>query len=562
MILQQKTARKLGKGAIMNKSKRVLILAIIILISVPVFAQNNGSQLEEAEIIIRKDRRITLPPATRNFEKIPQLPVTETNTDQDYSFKSFQYRLSPLEPSFRIVNYQGSQRLTPITSNFFKLGYGNYGTPYLEGYLGSKRQESYLFNVYVRHFSSRKGPVFDQNSGDGRTEAAVSAKYFSNVNKVSGSMNYSSQKVHFYGYNPVLDLESGDIEQRFTKFSADVLIENANKEQNFDYHFKTDWGFFRDSFNAKENKFNFDIGGFFIINENLRFSSTFLATLSKRQDIAEDNRSFMNFRPRLVYKANNLSLSGGFNLAGDNERSGGISFYPALEASYALSSGFRFYAGYEGDLEFNSLESSIRENPFLEAGFDLRNTEKRSDLYGGLDFELFEGFNLSSGVSLASLNNLAFYTNSISDSSRFEILYEDDKTNRLNVFSAVNFENPGVVRSSLRFDFYNYSLSSLDQPWHRPNFKAAFNTTIFPIEKLTVTTDFYYLGGLMALNGETTEVFELDDILDLNLGGRYKINERFDVFLQINNLFGKEYERYLNYPSRGIQFLGGLSVTF
>ncbi len=562
MILQQKTARKLGKGAIMNKSKRVLILAIIILTSVPVFAQNNGSQLEEAEIIIRKDRRITLPPATRNFEKIPQLPVTETNTDQDYSFKSFQYRLSPLEPSFRTVNYQGSQRLTPITSNFFKLGYGNYGTPYLEGYLGSKRQESYLFNVYVRHFSSRKGPVFDQNSGDGRTEAAVSAKYFSNVNKVSGSMNYSSQKVHFYGYNPVLDLESGDIEQRFTKFSADVLIENANKEQNFDYHFKTDWGFFRDSFNAKENKFNFDIGGFFIINENLRFSSTFLATLSKRQDITEDNRSFMNFRPRLVYKANNLSLSGGFNLAGDNEQSGGISFYPALEASYALSSGFRFYAGYEGDLEFNSLESSIRENPFLEAGFDLRNTEKRSDLYGGLDFELFEGFTLSSGVSLASLNNLAFYTNSISDSSRFEILYEDDKTNRLNVFSAVNFENPGVVRSSLRFDFYNYSLSSLDQPWHRPNFKAAFNTTIFPIEKLTVTTDFYYLGGLTALNGETTEVFELDDILDLNLGGRYKINERFDVFLQINNLFGKEYERYLNYPSRGIQFLGGLSVTF
>ena len=126
----------------------------------------------------------------------------------------------------------------------------------------------------------------------------------------------------------------------------------------------------------------------------------------------------------------------------------------------------------------------------------------------------------------------------------------------------MNFESPGKVRSSLRFDFYNYKMATLAEAWHRPNFKAALNTTIFPVDKLTVTTDVYYLGGLMALNGETTEVFELDDIIDLNLGARYEINDRFGVFLQMNNLLGKEYERYLNYPSRGIQFLGGLSVTF
>ena len=546
----------------MNKLLKLSILTYVILVSTQLMAQQGQGQLEEAEIVIRKDRRITLPPATRNFEKIPSLPVTESDTKQQYSFQSFQYKLNPLDPSFRTVNYQGNQRLNDLTSNFLKVGYGNYGTPYLESYLGSKRHDSYLFNLYVRHLSSKKGPVFDENSGEGRTEAAIGAKYFSNVNKVSGSMNYTSQKVHFYGYNPLLDIAAGDIEQRFTRFSTNVLIENANKEQNFDYHFKTDWVFFKDALNARENKFNFDVGGFYIANEDLRFNFDLIATLSKRQDTQEDNRSYLDFKPRAVYRTNGFTINAGFNLAGDNGANKGLSIYPVLKADYALSSGFRIYAGYEGDIEFNSVESSIGENPFLEADFDLRNTAKTSDISAGLDFQLFEGFTLSSGVSYASLNNLQFITNSIADSTRFEILYDGGKTDRLDVFGAVNFESPGKVRSSLRFDFFNYSLATLAEAWHKPNFKAAFNSTIFPMPKLAVTTDLYYLGGLKALNGETTEVFDLDDIIDLNLGGRYEVNDRIGVFLQINNLFGKEYERYLNYPSRGIQFLGGLSVSF
>lgn len=561
-IAQKWIQHKFRKEATMNKLTRLSIVGLFIIGTGSLLAQQGQGQLEEAEIVIRKDRRITLPPATRNFEKIPQLPVSETDTKQQYSFKTFQYSLSPLVPAFRTVNYQGNQRLSDLTSNFLKLGYGNYGTPYVEGYLGSKRHESYLFNLYVRHLSSKKGPVFDENSGEGRTEAAIGAKYFSNVNKVSGSMNYSSQKVHFYGYDPVLDLEPGDIERKFTRFSTNVLIENANKEQNFDYHFKTDWIFFRDSYEARENKFNFDVGGFFIVNEDLRFNIDLLATLSKRQDTEEDNRSYLNFRPRAIYRTNGFTFNAGFNLAGDNGFNKGLSIYPVIKADYALSSGFRIYAGYEGDLEFNSVESSISENPFLEADFDLRNTEKVSDITAGLDFQLFDGLTLSSGVSYATLNNLQFITNSISDSTRFEILYDGDKTDRLDVFGAVNFEKAGKVRSSLRFDFYNYSLATLTEAWHRPNFKAAFNSTIFPIEKLAITTDLYYLGGLKALNGETTQVYDLDDIIDLNLGGRYEVNDRIGVFLQINNLFGKEYERYLNYPSRGIQFLGGLSVSF
>ena len=82
------------------------------------------------------------------------------------------------------------------------------------------------------------------------------------------------------------------------------------------------------------------------------------------------------------------------------------------------------------------------------------------------------------------------------------------------------------------------------------------------MDKLQVSLDFYYMGGLVGLNGETGLAQDLDDIFDMNLGGQYDINDRFDVFLQVNNLFGKEYQRWLNYPSRGLQALAGVSITF
>lgn len=549
--------------------KRFLsILVVSCFVTIQAFAQGGTGRLEEeAEIVIRKDRKIVLPPATRNFEKIPQLPVSTVANKQTYLFRKFNYSLNPLEPFFQTANYRSSQPTADFTSNYVKAGYGNYSTPYFEGYIGSKKSEDYVFNLYVRHLSSKNGPVFDENSGSGKTEAAIGGKFFNGINTVSGSLNYTSQKVHFFGYNPVLDLTSDAIEQKFSRFSANVGIEKTERDETLNYSFKTDWVFFRDDLAAKENKFNFDIDADYKLSENIKLSIGALAILSKREENAVDvNRNFLNLQPRVTYTGSGFMLSAGVNYAGDNDSGNGMSIYPAVEGSFNVNTGLRVYAGYEGTVTMNSLESSIEQNPFLRAAFELRNTETESDIYGGVEIDLSKGLRLNSGASLASLNNLQLFTNAATDSSRFEILYDDGTTDRLNIFSELNYESEGMVRSSLRFDFYDYKLSStnptLAEAWHLPSFKAAFNNTFFPIENMTVTADLYYMGGLNALNGETGQTFELNDIVDLNLGGRYQLNQQFGVFLQLNNLFGTKYQRFLNYPSRGIQFLGGISVSF
>ena len=70
------------------------------------------------------------------------------------------------------------------------------------------------------------------------------------------------------------------------------------------------------------------------------------------------------------------------------------------------------------------------------------------------------------------------------------------------------------------------------------------------------------MGGLAGLNRQSNLRTALNDIIDLNLQGKYDLKEEIGVFLQIRNIFGREYQRFLNYPNRGIQFLAGVALSF
>lgn len=536
-----------------------------------VYGQTGQGKLEgDPEIVIDKTRKITLPRANRNFEKIPQLPVNPAKAEQRYNFKTYNYSLSPLQPAFRAVRLDAVKDANgPITGNYVKAGYGNFGTPYLEAYLGSLKNENYVFNLYARHLSSKNGPVFDENSGSGDTDLGVAGKYFNGNNTISGALDYLSRKRHFYGYNPALDLAPDALEQKFTSFSAKLGVEKTNRDETSDYHFLTDWSFFKDAFNAKESQFSFDTGFGYRINDDLEVKIQGLATFSTREDTEKVSRSYVNLRPRLNYSGGSFKVSAGANFATDNDdltvfptAKDGFKIFPAIRLDVTPSQGVNIYAGYEGDLELNTFRSFADTNPFLQADFALFNTEKESDIFGGINLQLAEGVRLNAGVSLASLQRLPFFTNAITDSTRFEVLYDTDAVDRTNIFSEVAYESSGSFRTSLRFDFFDYKLATLADAYHKPQYQAVLNATIFPMEGLTVSSNLYYMGGLVGLNRESDIRTELDDIIDLSLEGKYDLNDQIGVFLQIQNVFGKEYERYLNYPSRGIQFLGGISVSF
>ena len=70
------------------------------------------------------------------------------------------------------------------------------------------------------------------------------------------------------------------------------------------------------------------------------------------------------------------------------------------------------------------------------------------------------------------------------------------------------------------------------------------------------------MSGLQARNFQTNREIKLDAIIDLNFKFTYLISDHFDVFVSANNILGKNYQRYLYYPTQGVNFLGGLSYSF
>ena len=76
------------------------------------------------------------------------------------------------------------------------------------------------------------------------------------------------------------------------------------------------------------------------------------------------------------------------------------------------------------------------------------------------------------------------------------------------------------------------------------------------------TLDAYYIGGLKNKNFVTATTVNLKPIVDLNLKIDYLLTRNFSAFASINNLLGKNYERYLYYPQQGLNFLAGLSFQF
>jgi hypothetical protein len=94
-----------------------------------------------------------------------------------------------------------------------------------------------------------------------------------------------------------------------------------------------------------------------------------------------------------------------------------------------------------------------------------------------------------------------------------------------------------------------------------------------PIEKLFIQANLNFMGGIKARGDQSfsvsppsiTIVYEtvnLKTIADLQLKADFKITDRISVFAEGNNLTNGKNMRWLNYPVRGVQLIGGASFKF
>ena len=562
----------------MNKILKIIYLSILFPVAFVHAQDNKGNErgeVTDAEFIIRKDRVLTLPNRPRNFERVPSIPQAEGKSNFTYDVRDFFFNLQPSKSSIQAHQKRFPSTTADLYHTMVKLGYGNYMSPLAEIHVNNLESDYLNYGVFLKHQGFYEGPVDKENSAEDHTNVRLNASYFTEFFEVFGELGYNRDRHHFYGYTPGTDVEAEDIQQIFNTIYGQGGIRNIDKEGPINYEAKLGLRLFNDDYSAREHEVNFSGLSFYNFNEETKAGVDIKAFLTSPSDVTyrDINRNYVKFTPYVAYQNEVFEVRAGVNLVAENDdyegKESDFHIFPTINASYNLQEEFAIYALYEGDVQRNTYYSFAMENPFLGPSDQLLNTIQKFRAEGGIKGSVNDALTYKLGVAYGDFDNLHFYVNSLADSARFSILYNNGTA--LNYTGSLGYSFSDLFHLNAEANYYHYSLDYEDDlnaddavpsPWHRPEWVIKLHNTFTPDQKLMIQAGLDLMGGIYAKNELSGNTDTLSPIIDLNTKIDYKITDRFSVFAQGNNLLNQKNERFWNYQSRGIQGIGGLTFKF
>lgn len=546
----------------------ILLFSSVFFSTVGVVAAQNQGGLKDEEIDIVKQREIVLPPANRIFNKIPAPKQATEDKKMTYDFveRALQLQPSRFTPGFTAFQPAAEQQSSGY-ENYVKAGAGNYGRILGELFLNADNETNSVLSLHAKHNSASQGPVDGKNSANNEQNLLFEGKYLGSSFKLSGGLGFDRSQYYFYGYRqrPSTPVERKDIEQILNKYSFKVGIENTNQDATIDYSIKTGVNYLKDKFSATELDWGTNFKSAFVINDQFAALMNADAYVTQRSDSLEDKRNLFRVTPSFQYKNSFLTVVAGINAVAEVDQRRNLNRtkgYPIIKIDVMPVDGIHVFVGYEGDIQRNTLTQLLGENRWLASRVDLRNTEKLRDIYLGSKGSLGSGFNYELKGSLSKQFNLFAINNAKADTAKFVVLYDTAQINVLGITAALNYQYGELWRSNLKLEFNNFSTKTLEKAWHRPTSVVTWSNTLIFKKKLFISTDLYFLGGIQGKNLVTNKIQKLDPIIDLNTKFTYLLTDQISAFVSLNNILGKNYQRYSYYQQQGLNFLLGLAFSF
>lgn len=533
-------------------------------------------ELKDVEIEIITERQINLPPASRNFEKIPPKPSEPIKPPIIYDFRAFTFQTPQISPVIRPLKLK-DQPQADLYGGYVTAGYGNYASPYLEGFFNSRRDKNKLLGAHGYLYSSDKGPVDGTNSGAGMAGLSFYGKSFSEALSLSGNVGFENRSTHFYGYVPGTPVEARDIKQFYNLFKLGGEVANA-RHSDLSYKLGVGFSYLSDKFDARETELDIDFGLAYKTGDESRIKLDAGYYLISRKDamVEGGGRNLFTIRPSYeFFLIDDLKFSAGIVAAFENDTldNKDAHIYPDLHASYPLSPSVEITGSITGGIDKVSLQSLLSENMWLEPNVPIYHTNKVLEFTAAIRTKLGNKIAVDAGWSLASLKNWYYFVNTVTDQSKFTMAYDHGATKRSNFFVSLGYTQANVAKVLVRGDYFGYAVKEVRDatneyniPIHRPTYKLSVDASYNIYEKIVLSAKVLALGGMKAWDHSEpiaeNKIKSLPAAFDLNFKAEYLFSESFSVFVQLNNITGNKYPLFLNYPSRGFQGMGGITWTF
>jgi hypothetical protein len=529
------------------------------------FAQEEGGEIENVEIEIVKDKQITLPRASRNFEKVPPRPADTQTPAMTYDFKTMRFESPDYNPSVKPLKLK-DEPLSKIYGNYVSAGFGNYNSPFFRGSISSKRNAEKSYGVDFFHHSFGKGPVDGKNSGGGYS---MLNGYLSGMGpKVTADLGATYENLfnHFYGYRPTgVEVPQENIRQTYNIISLNGGLSNT-KPSDFNFNLTGDFSYLYDRFEASESDAGIHFKSRYTIDKEKAFLFKTDYFIVAREDVN------IEARPRHLFKVNpayeflvggKLKITAGANVVMENDtigKSKALHLYPDAWIHYPAAKTVDAYAGITGDFEKVSLHTLARENQWINSNINIFHTNKSFEFRAGVQGKVARKLSFHVGTSIINFKHLYFYENVITDRSKFNVVY--DNALRMNFFGELGVVSSDKVNVTFRGDYFSYSMDKLDYPWQRPQYKAGFYSSYKLADKILLTVNMVSQGGAKAYDNETNRVVTLKPAMNLDAKLRYFISKPLSAYVEGNNLLNTKYFIYQYYQARGVQVSAGLSWSF
>ena len=427
--------------------------------------------------------------------------------------------------------------------------------------------------------------MLQEESKESHTDLGFDGSYFTDFFEVFGGLSWNQDSYQFYGQDPnQLTDENG----RFVGFDGNVLqavevkagIRELEKVGPFSYEGQLSFRNFTDSYMVKENQIGVAASGTFRPTDDWAGKVGLSYFSTSPEDVNYSlKRTYFAIRPTISYKYEAFNFTAGVNLVSENDslenKSSDFHVFPVLKANYRFAEEFGFFAELSGDVQRNTYYSFVNENPFLGPSEQLLNTVQNYKIEAGIEGQFQGAFSYRGAVNVSRYNQMHFFVNNYSnnlvtsDSARFSLVY-DDKTTVYNINAELGYKFSDIYSLNGRLDLYQYDLGTQVEPWNRPIWELRVNNQVTPIERLIVQANLNLMGGIKARGADLSDtsdsgpydVVKLKTIADLQLKADYGITDRISIFAEGNNILNGKNMRWLNYPVRGIQFVGGASFKF
>jgi hypothetical protein len=537
----------------MNTINKTFALLILVLSWNTLSAQPDLPS-EEVEII--KDFEAALEESNRLTVK-PELPPTDSTTRSlMYTIPSKTITVEYLPPKIRPIAMRRDQ--VPDTyKGFAKLGYGIPSSPYAELSYHTGDPERYEIGFNGLHHSANFKDV--ENQRFSFTDLGLDGTYYNEEGfAVKGDIGFKMDQIHFYGYDDEEQTYERDrVRQQFNTFTLGGQFFNGERTVgDINYHAGFDFYALNDNYASGETNLDIDLGLTKWFQDQHELSVNIITDFTTFEDTSKQKINNFYFMPHFTFHGDAFKIKVGANLTSNDDI---FKVFPNVEAAVnVLGNKLMAFAGADGNLYKNSFKALTDYNPFLVSRTEIRNSSYY-DFYGGIrgnlsviDYKVQAGFK--------RVDDLATFLTDFSDTLRFNVFY--DTTDIVYIKGTINSSPVEGLELIGTVGINNYSPNNFEKAWHLPALEVTASIIYTTLEdKLRLKGDLFVENGVPFIN-DAGEADNLNGLFDLSLGAEYQATQNIGIFFQLNNLANNKRQRWANYPTYGINILGGVTARF